>query len=119
MGFFSKTAPAPVVNDGPLTLEEAKAAFGLEPDEWITDTDVMKRLTMDEATLPREGRPYFTGRIRRVGKADVGVVVNGAQVGLIADRSVGYALKEVNDAGGPVRCLVAERTSGWTVYVLA
>jgi hypothetical protein len=121
MGIFgrTKTPPAPVVSDGPMTLDEAKASFRLEPDEWITDSNVMRRFTMDEATLPRDGRAYYTGRIRNVGRTDVGVVVNGVQVGLIGDRSAGYALAELREAGGPVRCLVSERTSGWYVYVTA
>jgi hypothetical protein len=118
MGFFTRTAPTPVTTDGPMTLDEVKVAFGLDPNVYLTDDEVLRKVWLASATLPWEGRPYYTGTLRIAKGSDVRCAVNGHDVGSLHESCLPAIVPIFKKSSGQsIRCIISQGGSNWLVYV--
>lgn len=128
MGWFGKRQSSIIFEPGAVnidkqasqqnanTLDAAKRALRLDPDQTLFDDGIWKLGSADCGALRGDG--YHIGHLKPKGSG-VGIFVNNKRVGSVEPRSLDSAKKVLKEYGGnQARCVISNTSpSSWNIYV--
>jgi hypothetical protein len=128
MGLFGKRQSSIIFEPGAVhvdkqpskagggTLDEAKRALRLDPEQTLFEDGIWKLGSADCGALRGDG--YHIGYLKPKGSS-VGIFVNNKRVGSVEPRSLDSAKKVLKEYGGnQARCVISNTgPSSWNIYV--